>query len=635
MQGSSINPAILQPMLESATNAAVKGQSQFFTPLAFAHRCAQALPQHRPNVTDLNCGAGHLLQASALPSTDLVLGNDIDPARTKIEDLDEFLASVSSSSSSSSSWDRPAKGPRKPARPHSLQRLTCDLTRLYPFMAEIEFQADLFVLNPPWRLWWYRDRLRDLAHSAVPAVREAFAGVEEASPKRQTSLHQEPGDQVPPERSEGGTIDSTIATLLIALDRCSYQGEGMLIANNATLERLIFTPGAPHAAVAQHIWAHLVVPGNPMTGIQDCLWEKEDQFHTGVIYFARDHHTGPKKIVADNATDFAVPDRVDRMGSEICYAGQGRQDLLDDWNALKERVAEMNGQTGPTPFNLWLSATHHIRCNLSTFQQKSVKVDKQEAARLFALRNHTPMELVLQRAQRDELRRVLQHPLWKVDPQLIAAVDAAVTEYNAARAPLYPLPAIQRLGYLDEQDTITCRADLMGIPGKKASDSKQNPSPKSPASPASHPQPVVIFRAGEKYSLRTQTVNVTRTDTKPNAFTGEPEELEHSGQELAIYISDGVRSPFAKEGEDDGLIEYCFMDHKIQADQQTQVKTGKSTKHSYDGADPVAINFTLQQLADHFDIPEVPDVATTNPEGYRKNLDLLTEIEDQTEALAG
>jgi hypothetical protein len=30
------------------------------------------------------------------------------------------------------------------------------------------------------------------------------------------------------------------------------------------------------------------------------------------------------------------------------------------------------------------------------------------------------------------------------------AVERAVREYHAARAPLYPLPDIQRLGYLDE-----------------------------------------------------------------------------------------------------------------------------------------------------------------------------------------
>lgn len=618
MQGSQINPAILQQMLESATNAAEKGQSQFFTPLAFAHRLAQALPSSRPNICDLNCGAGHLLQASALPTTDLCLGNDIDPDRPKIEDLDDFLAALAGPRESTAK----AAANRKSARPHHVNRLTCDLTRLYPWMAEINFQADLFVLNPPWRLWWDRERLKDLANSSLFAVRDAFANLEENAHRKGTV---------------DGTIDSTIATLLIALDRCSYLGEGMLIANNATLERLLFTPGAPHAAVARHIWAHLVVPGNPMTGIDDCLWEKEDQFYTGVIYFARSHTVGPKKIVAaprGRAEDWAaleIPDRVDRMGSEMCGDGDGRDDLKADWEALKERVAEAAGQAALNPYNLWLDVSQHIRCNLSVFQQKSTKLDKAEAARLYALRGKSPMSLVLQRAQRDELRHVLQQPDWKICPALLAAVDAAVAEYNSARAPLYPLPPIQRLGYLDEQDTIECKVDLLGLPRVAAARERgAHPKPKGQGTGQDPtPAPVLLFKAGEKYSLRTQTVNVTRVDYKPNSFTGEPEELEHSGQELAIYISNGVTDPSAKE---QALMEYCFMDAKIRADQQTKVSTGKSVK--YGGDDGVTIDFTLQQLADHFLIPEVPDVATTNPEGYRQHLDQLTALEQLTEALS-
>ena len=36
--------------------------------------------------------------------------------------------------------------------------------------------------------------------------------------------------------------------------------------------------------------------------------------------------------------------------------------------------------------------------------------------------------------------------------------------------------------------------------------------------------------------IRTQTVPVQRLLTKPNAFTGEDEKLEFTGQELAIYL---------------------------------------------------------------------------------------------------
>jgi len=42
---------------------------------------------------------------------------------------------------------------------------------------------------------------------------------------------------------------------------------------------------------------------------------------------------------------------------------------------------------------------------------------------------------------------------------------------------------------------------------------------------------------------------------------------------------------------------------------------------------PSPIEFNLQQLADHFDIPDVPDVATKSPEAFQRNLELLRQIE--------
>lgn len=234
-------------MFESAANAAEKGQSQFFTPLVFGKHLAEALPRIRPTILDLNCGAGHLLQASVGEKTVRLLGADIDPCRGKTVEGGTAIP---------------------------FQRITYDATLLYPLLKEIGFTTDLIVLNPPWRLFFYRDRLAPLAESSLPSVRQAFKEIEDGIPK--------------------GTIDSTIAMLLIALDLCTVYGEGFLIANNATLERLLFKPGAPHDAIIKHIWARLVVPGNPMTGIENCQWREDEQFQTGVIYFAREHTTGPK-----------------------------------------------------------------------------------------------------------------------------------------------------------------------------------------------------------------------------------------------------------------------------------------------------------------------------------------------------
>lgn len=625
-QKTNIRSEILQQFLESAANAAEKGMSQFFTPPEFGRWCAQALPRCRPTIVDLNCGNGQLLQACALNDGGLttLLGSDIDPTRS-------------------------ADGVH-------LRRITCDATKLHGWLAEINFKADLFALNPPWRLHWHKERLQDLAESDCDAVRDAFAEHEPGAPR--------------------DTIDSTVATLMMALDRCTRAGEGLLIANNNTLDRLIFNPDAPFKILSKHIWARVIVPGNPMTGIDKAKWhDKPDasgavtEFKTGVIYFAANHTVGTTHYeisAAQLATFLSQPnpvDRVLRMGSEVRQAYFAHEDTVELWEAAREQVKEMEGGASiPTSrYNLFLVGDR-IVTQLSLFASKSTKTNKAEAERMFKLNGKTPMEMVLQRNQRDDLLHVLDHSAWKIEPALREAVAEAVRQYHAARAPLYPLPEIQRLGYLDEQDAIECKRDLslqrhvvlyhleseagehiIYTPDKKVhcdfddiKEAKKELKRVNDELVTRHPSLVTCCRAGQKYSIRTQTVQVTRTTYKPNSFTGETEELEFTGQELAIFIGNKLRPPSSSssssKSEDDDFEEFCFMDGKLR-DGKTKIAEARQQKSSRRAQryqrepDAIPIDFALQQLIEHFIIPEVPDVATNNPEVYRDNLKRLEEIE--------
>jgi len=462
-----------------------------------------------------------------------------------------------------------------------------------------------------------------------------------------------------------------IATLAMALDLCTTYGEGFLIANNNTLQRLLFNPGAPYAMLARHLWVHIIIAGNPMTGLNDCKWVKSDDgqsgtdFKTGVIYFAASHENGPQHYEVPVST-FCFPlsalpanpaDRTARMGSEMRNAYYANDEILELWQVVKETIAEEAGKTVKVPWNLWLDVGRHIRTALSRFEEKSVKTNKREAERLFNLNGKTPMELVLQRAERDNLLHVLDQGGWKVQPELRAAVEGAIQQYHAARAPLYPLPDIQRLGYLDEQDTIVCKADLtlyretkphtiktedgyhtiLDGDGEEMSgfdDIKEARAELKKLNTALPPPVQLTYRAGQKYSLRTQTVQSTRKTMKPNSFNGELEELEFTGQELAIFIADKVRDP---DNEKEELTEYCFMDGKLRDDNTTiaearQQKNRRRRRWERE-PDAVPIDFTLQELADHFIIPDVPDVAANNPEGYQANLDKLNDVEQLANAL--
>ncbi len=559
MQKTSINPSIFQEFLESASNAHAKGQASFYSPPEWARVLSIPLPRMRKIIIDLNCGTGNLLIGSSTAKnaknteTKHRLGVDIERADGLALKAAEFIQG--------------------------------DVTRLYPLFKEVEFQGDMWALNPPWDLFWFLDevRLGGLKESELPAVRAAVA--------------------VHDGRTAIGTIDSTVATLAMALDLSSVYGEGLLIANEATLQRLILGPGAPHGALEAHLWAHLVIEGNPMTGIKGAEYQ-ESGFQTGVLYFARSHTTGLEpdahfKVanLAEAETDCQTlsRERMDlRRGAEV-RDYQYTEETPELWQAVRAEWERLKKPAAGGQFNLWLGPDGSVQTALSLFEQHSSRVDKTAAAVLFDLNGKKPMQLVMLKAQRRLLEEAagLHGPSpWRVDPKLQDAVRRAVGDYQAVRAPLTKLSAICSLGWLDEEDEILCEKDVR-LGGLGAA----------------------IYRAGSRYALRTMTANVTR-DTQRMNLAGEQEDISYSGSELAFLIMDETHK------------ERCFMEGRLRSDKVTVSGVAKEGWPEDRGkARPKLIDFTLQELVGHFHVPEVPDVASLKPEEYRENLRRLEELE--------
>ncbi|MDE2103518.1 MAG: DEAD/DEAH box helicase [Patescibacteria group bacterium] len=565
MLKSSISPAAVQTLFDSASNAEQKGQAAWFTPVEWARLLSIPLNDYRPVIADLTCGNGSLLRGAKNQTEAALLGCDIAP---------EF---------------------------NSKFTVAADLTRLYAKLRAVDWKSDCFVLNPPWDLHWYRGEdssssssssssLYLLAQSECPAVRDAFAAHDGRTPRE--------------------CIDSTIATLGIALDRSSHHADILLIANNATLDRLIFGDKSPHRALAAHVWARLAIEGNLCADQRDAgpNYSKGD-FMTGIVWLARGHDRGPQFTRTLRRDEFGVGKAFDadrlregvrticehlkrerytlRDGSEAARYMKS-DDIAELWLAAKEEHERELGLSKLPPFNIWYDhQAAVIRTHLNTFDTASGRVDKAAAAALHALNGRQPMQLVVLRSQRKALLDAVKpESPWRVDPALTRAVESAIVEYNRVRAPLYPLPKIQRLGYLDEQDDIECCRPLPG------------------------------FRKGRRYVLRSTTVAVKRLGTKMNTI-GLLDDVEWNGQELAFFVTD-----------DDG-IERCFMEGRNREPNVTVnlIKPGTTgRKDKYLESEPCVIDFTLNELADSFVIPEVPDVATLNPRQYEANLRTLEAI---------
>jgi predicted RNA methylase len=553
---SAIHPEALDLVLDSANNAAQKGQSQYSTPVEIAAALSEHLPRHRPVLVDLTCGPGQLLAGAVNSTTEHRLGLDVDP-RGKSGRLSPSIL------------------PQTPTGV-AFHFIHGDLTALYEPMRQIHFRADCFVLNPPWSLAWHATRLEGLADSAVPAVAKTF--------------------KVLAHGALSPTIDSTLATLMIALDRLTDNGEGLLIGYTSTLQRLLFESDG--AALEQHIWKLLPLPAGP--------WG--DAGMATAIYFSACHDTGP-------TANGEAPLFMHRV-----HGYNPRRDTVDKWAVLSEKAASLL-PNNRSPYHLALTASGALSVRLGLFDTALKRIDKEMAKaadRLSELHGRNPMQVVMQRDERNFILGLIHNgsveaPLpgdeggaaappypWRVDPALRDAVQKAVNDYNAIRAPLAPLPKIQRLGYLDESDDILCIADLTN---------EKRPGASAPYA--------TVFHAGQRYALSTQSVRFTRAQLKTN-IRGELEELQLSGQELAIFVKSSLSADHEGNAVEKGS---CFMDASLRED-NVQIDHGPGAEF---------VHFTLQDLVKHFEIPEVPDIAGADAARHQTFITQLHQLEQLTQ----
>lgn len=493
----------LQAVLDSASNAAQKGMQQFFTPPEIARALAIPLPSVRPSITDLQCGSGNLLFGAANSDTEHLIGTDIDPA-----------SSI------------PATGNA------SRHFATCDIQKLYPLLCEVDWRADLFVLNPPFSLRWNTETLHALSDSERPAVAQEW--------KR---------------HSRKTSIDSVLATFLIALDRLTDRGEGYLICSQSTAERIL--PG--DSPLRSHVWLWIRTP--------NFFPDTDPEMEVAIIYFcaAEQSEFRQREFPAITSAAMRKISREEwREGLDVYHAYRATNSTASLFDAAKEELRAQEGATRRLPFNIWLGVDGTIQRHLTPFQAASGKVPRDLVSELHKLQGQVPLSLVVQKATRCALVRAVHSAHWRVEPRLIEAVERAVRDYESVRAPFNPLNEVQRLGYLDEYDNLTCKVSF------------------------------AAFRAGKAYNISSRTVPIQRVEKRINLL-GKPEDVQIQGNELLIEIKG-----------DDG------RKHSFTFDTNNENVPSPSSD--------------LQSLIAHFEIPEVPDIASLFPDRYHSllsDLDLL------------
>lgn len=525
--GNTINPANAQEFIDSSKSAQL-GQRQFFTPPGIAAALLGPLSSSRTMAVDFQCGNGVLLEAFAQSTHrhPVVFGADIDARSRRPNNMREQVKSFINP--------------------------LIDCVKLFPLLVDIGFRSPHILLNPPFSLRWpVADIMPHLCDELATVLRTHTA--------------------------KDGTADSTIATIIMALTMLTNDGEALIICNGDTARRLYEITPILHG----YTWFQLTID-HPI------FQEQLTPFPTAALYLSRSHRgairdseaTVPhtvKTITSPMAIDITnALSPITQRKSQYHYGhtpSNYATDYYSDtmWLAAVEEHKARESKRKPE-YNISLSSNGLISTYLSTYTK--LRFDAHDSAALKVLssmRGKHPAGLVVQAATRRTLLSVVNGGTWTVDPALLAAVNKAVKEYDAVRAPFYTPTPIQCLAYLDEEDTIECiNSGLVGL------------------------------HKGDKCKLSTRTES---TDTPSFRFNtvGIREETILRALDLVITI---------KSTCDEYTHEFVIS-HNPDLHQDT--------KNIY--------YHPVQRLIEHFKIPRPASVSETNPDQYQKNLAAMDRIE--------
>ena len=512
MKKQRITPASLT---SPATNSHIKGLQQYCTPEVWAQALGAALPEQRRTIFDPFCGTGSLVRGLANDTTRDALGLDIDPTATLGGDK---------------AWQ---------GFPGAKARRECahgDFLDLLPLLEETGTKFDLVALNPPFSLEWPTKLL------------PAWMG--------------------PP---VSDTVTSTLATLRIAPRLLTERGEAVMIANASTIQSL----RDRYPLYAQHfeqVWLAVELPSF-FPGTDPAL-------RIAVLYMGG-KKTVPEcrqRIAFGEITPEALAEKLDKIRRQWFSAP-----CVDEpWHACRDSARafvhcaeemERRRNPGATPANVVLDQNGRIRTWVSAYQERSFAVPKHLADFLRKINRTHPLELTIQNATRAALREAVNSGVWTIDPPAEAAIREALASFDRERAPLAALPAIQRLGWIDDTEELLCIADFHE------------------------------FKAGKSYPLTSETIEWKKEVLRPRYHAGkrDKERILTRGTDLRITLHNG-----------------CLDKHTFTYNPENLHGPSRNRDH------------TLAELAAHFLIPEVPDITSLHPERYAANLALIDELEAST-----
>ena len=243
---------------------------------------------------------------------------------------------------------------------------------------------------------------------------------------------------------------------------------------------------------------------------------------------------------------------------------------------------------GKPYWNVRLSVDNALLFQITSFQQYSEVLTVAETDRFAACSDLRLLDLATLADVRETVSEMLRHPGLSVHPTAKALWADTVRTAKLLRVPLVRPAVTQRIAWLDEAANVECREDLFANDGSVDESGIE-----------AHPS----FREGRSYTVSSRIFLGCKIEKRYRPGKGGTEDVLITGQELMLLLVD-----------DTGRL-HAFTQFPVSEEQKREEFETVKRFHR------------LQKLVKHFKLPDVPDIATTDPELYQTYVDRLHELE--------
>ncbi len=381
-------------------NSKEKGLQQYYTPLKVGTWMRHVLGHKSGIVVDLTAGAGNLLMpwVSQQKVGDKSLGEDIMYALGVELDKENV-----------------------PKSTQFLDVVNANLAEMYPLLLQVEFKADVFVLNPPFTLFWHVSELTN---------------------------------------SEDKQIESQLATVKMAIEMTKHKGHGAFL-------------------VSKSAWDKSLSQDEDIRDVVHSVVEAKNLFHPYadvecvICFYVKTYKRGHVTAFEDLSFDLNSPS-IDTdlvalaraVKSERQYYGMyaddwaGEEETKDHRDRFAAAVSEYRArkkkkqQASNIEYN-----GGKISVYLSNYQRFTVLKEFNYAENALVEKMHglAPSYFAFNSQDRKALFKMVdERKVITMSEGARQAINDAVVDAEFTLTPMYELKPQQRLGYLEDIQQIRC-----------------------------------------------------------------------------------------------------------------------------------------------------------------------------------